>query len=678
MKTIARPFPWLSILGLLLLLLPGLARPAAAGIDRFTPFGPMDGRFESLVVDPHLPTSLLATVDQNGVFRSDDAGRTWAWSGIGLGTALPQALAADAGNPGVFYAISASQAFRSDDGGRHWATVASGQDFTMPFVENSLDDFYSPQLTVLPAAAGEPATLLAGAGQRLERSSDGGATWSTVYTAVKPETGWSLAVDPADPERVWAGLFASEGAGGVLASADAGKTWTLLAGYPDPIQEGAAALIVLPAPPGQPATLLAASGSYYVEPALFKSTDSGLTWRPVAYSTRNGPVTALAYEPQTPSFLYAASGSSLFVSADAGETWQQRGGGIDVEIGFFNLVAVPGTRTVYGVSMNDLLVSADRGRHWSIATQSGRDISALFHFLPGDPATIYLVLGGVVFKSTNGGATWASFAAQIIAGQRLLALDVAIDPGDPRIVYLATQIGIFRTTDGGTTWSPLAQIQGLTHLQLVGRKLTFAADCGVLRSTDGGETWKRTLSCAPTLPDSEGRGVNRLLLAPHEPGVVYAQVVELFGRQPPQEAFQIWKSADGGVTWKRIVPDGFAIALDPNRAGRLYVSRTAGIEQSDDGGRTFRVLQPNFRPNDLLVDPLASPKTPLTLYAASGQDGVFSSTNGGVTWQPINAGLRRYVSSPWYVDGIVLNPAEPHLLYARVNSWILQNQITEP
>src|SRR5206468_151675 len=109
---------------------------------------------------------------------------------------------------------------------------------------------------------------------------------------------------------------------------------------------------------------------------------------------------------------------------------------------------------------------------------------------------------------------------------------VAIDPADPKILYLATQSGIFRTADGGATWDLLSREQ-LSRIELVGRRLTLGADCGVSRSKDGGQTWKRTLSCDSTLPgDFEGRVVHRLLLAPHEPGVVYAELTDVFGRHP--------------------------------------------------------------------------------------------------------------------------------------------------
>src|SRR3954452_15907170 len=123
MKPGASRFSRSSIL-FLLLLLSFAVLPALAGVDRFTPFGPMNGRLRTLVVDPHAPASLLAAPSLTGIYRSDDGGHAWAWSGAGLGRGAIQALAADPANPGTFYAIATTQAFRSADGGRHWVAIA--------------------------------------------------------------------------------------------------------------------------------------------------------------------------------------------------------------------------------------------------------------------------------------------------------------------------------------------------------------------------------------------------------------------------------------------------------------------------------------------------------------------------------------------------------------------------
>src|SRR5579885_1016254 len=119
----------------LLPLLLGLAlaaRPASAGVDRFTPFGPWSGQILAWVADPSAPGSLLAIPESSALYRSDDGGRSWAWSAAGLDPETEQGIAADPANPGSFYLLTTTAVFHSADGGRHWTGVASGLHFETP------------------------------------------------------------------------------------------------------------------------------------------------------------------------------------------------------------------------------------------------------------------------------------------------------------------------------------------------------------------------------------------------------------------------------------------------------------------------------------------------------------------------------------------------------------------
>src|SRR6185369_7318116 len=87
------------------------ARPAAAGLDRFTPSSPIDGQILAVAADPHVPGTLLAVTDFHGLYRSADSGRSWSYSGAGLDKERLQGIAADPANPGNFYAVSVTKAF---------------------------------------------------------------------------------------------------------------------------------------------------------------------------------------------------------------------------------------------------------------------------------------------------------------------------------------------------------------------------------------------------------------------------------------------------------------------------------------------------------------------------------------------------------------------------------------
>src|SRR5262249_24077307 len=162
-----------------------------------------------------------------------------------------------------------------------------------------------------------------------------------VFTAQNFSNGWGPTADPIDPLLLWL----DPPGGGLLVSYNAGLGWAPVPGFPAP-QSTLDTVLVLHT---DPATILAADGV-----VGWKSADVGATWRAIPQR-----VLPVAYETQTPSFVYARNlDGALFVSADAGETWTPRAlrppG---------TLFPVPGTRTLYALGRDDLSISPDRGRH---------------------------------------------------------------------------------------------------------------------------------------------------------------------------------------------------------------------------------------------------------------------------------------------------------------------------
>jgi photosystem II stability/assembly factor-like uncharacterized protein len=654
------------VLALLAALALGMAAPAAAGIDRFTPSSPIDGQILALAADPHAPGTLLAVTDFHGLFRSEDSGHSWSYSGAGLDQERLQGIAADPANPGNFYAVSVTKAFRSTDGGRHWVTVATRQDF---FTFDSFPHFRSPaSFTLLPGGPGLPPTLLVGTITRLQRSGDGGATWSTTYDAHNPTSFWALAGDPTDPRRVWLG----PPGGGLLTSTDTGQTWTPAPNLPPEIAVGVGGVTALIVLPTSPVTILVASGS-----RLFKSTDGGATWRRIALTFRAGDdpaVLYLAYESQTPSIVYAASNTSLLASADAGETWTARAGLAVPGIG--GLVAAPGTRTLYVRGFDTLERSLDRGRHWAIAVAPGKGADfggSDLRFDPRDPARLYALLDSRAFVSLDFGVTWASFGLAALPLPTTLVSALTIDPAHPDTLYLATDAGVFRTEDGGATWAAAGSMH-LAAIEIAGRRSLLGAGCGIWRSVNGGGSWSVALPCPAGSPAVQ-RHVVGLVVDPRNRDVVYAEGVDITG--PNTSLNRLWKSIDNGATWRLLSPEVTLPFFDPTRPGRFYeVRRPGGLLRTDDGGRTYRKISDFGGAGSPFVLGLAvDPVTPTTLYAASIDQGVWRSTDGGVSWAQVNAGLARL--GDLHADGIVVHPSVPHLVYVHVFSGIFQERMPE-
>ncbi len=286
-----------------------------------------------------------------------------------------------------------------------------------------------------------------------------------------------------------------------------------------------------------------------------------------------------------------------------------------------------------------------------------------------DPKLYYLgSAGGGVWKTTNGGATWAP----VFDHENVASIGaVAIDPKHHDVVWVGTGEtnprndvswgdGIYKSTDAGKSWTNLGL--GATKYiasvvidprnpdtVLVGALGDVFADSperGVYRTTDGGKTWAKTLYVGPR------SGVSELVADPTNPNVLYAGIWE-FQRKPwtfasggPDDG--IWKSTDGGKTWNRLtghgLPEGITgrigLAVAPSNPKRVYAlieSKTDGILwRSDDAGANWRLMTKNtlvdqrfFYFSHVRVDPADADH----VYGVSEE--LSESKDGGKTFKSI-------------------------------------------
>ena len=161
--------------------------------------------------------------------------------------------------------------------------------------------------------------------------------------------------------------------------------------------------------------------------------------------------------------------------------------------------------------------------------------------------------------STFAGLTFRNIGPANMSGRMA---DVEGVPGDPSIVYVGTASGgVWKTTNAGTTWTPLFDkqpVQSIGDLALepgnpdviyvgtgegnVRNSVSFGN--GVYKSTDGGKTWKH-IGLADT------RHISRIVISPRDPRKVYvAAIGHPFG---PNEERGVFMTADGGETWKKVL-----------------------------------------------------------------------------------------------------------------------------
>ena len=270
--------------------------------------------------------------------------------------------------------------------------------------------------------------------------------------------------------------------------------------------------------------------------------------------------------------------------------------------------------------------------------------------IPRHPDVYYFgATGGGVWKTTDGGKSWASVSDGFFGGS---IGAVAVSEWDPNVVYVG---GGEKTVRGNVSHGD-----------------------GVWKSTDAGKTWKHV-----GLGDS--RHVPRIRIHPKDPDLVYvAALGHLFG---PNEERGVFRSRDGGATWEKIhyvsaEAGAVDLAMDPTNPRILYASfwrvrRTpyslesggegSSLWKSSDGGDTWEELsgKPGLpKPPLGIIGVTVSPTDPENLYAVveAEKGGVFRSRDGGETWSRTND-ERDLRQRAWYYTRIYADPADEESVY---------------
>lgn len=644
-----------------------LATPdgARAALNRWTPLGdPVGSAVTRVAFDPRDPSTMYA--QGAGLWRSTDGGSTWTPISEGL-DAAPLELEVDAA--GTLFVSAADweslytySLWRSEDRGATWSEVQT---------ERISYDF-GPELAVDPMVPGTVYWVLQ---QSAYKSTDGGLTFAC-FQGFCASGSWpiafGLAVDPHRPSAIYCSADAV-----LYKTTDGGATWTEPA-FIQPFFNSE--LVDRIAPSSDPAVLYVwrnEPGAGVPLPCFARSDDGGETWKGYLLGERCGEP---AVDPAEPRTVRIVVGRELWMSRDGGETWTKAP--VPTSGSVFHHPTDLGVLFLAGEG--GLFKSADGGATWASSDQGIR--SSATRLLVPSPQERGVLYAGIaapaagsdfswmLHKSTNSGQSWTKLPLRN-------PLALAVDPRDPEHLMAADfpqdWSRVLESVDGGRSWSVLARMRSVARLVFDPRdSSTLYAGTpseGVLKSTDGGRTWRGSNQGLPLVTRCEARycppnEVRELLVDPRDPRTLYI-------------TFQgyVYRSADGGETWawaSRGLPDGrvsdvVALAVDPARPGLLYAAvgvRVPGaVFKSFDGGRRWVPVAalPGIR-----IDGQEAPPgvrdlvvTPSGVFVATWGRGVVRSADGGRSWTVVSRGL----PLP-FVDLLEADPLFPERLYAATSS----------
>ena len=445
---------------------------------------------------------------------------------------------------------------------------------------------------------------------------------------------------------------------------------------------------------------------------VWKTTDAGLTWKPIFESAPIGSIGAIAVAPSDPNVIYVGTGEAdmrsdmsigdgMFKTTDGGKTWTRIGLDdsrqiakilVDPKNPDLVLVAVLGHS--YGPNeQRGVFRSADGGKTWTKVLYKDPNTGAIdLTFDPTNTQIVYTALWQTrrppwsvypptdgpdsgLYRSTDEGQTWTEMQTSGLPAKPWGRVGIAVAPsGGGKILYAlmsGSKAGVYRSDDAGATWHLVG-----TDPRVLGRQWYFGGICvdpenanvvyiantSLYRSTDGGHTWQ-AFKGAPG-----GDDYHYLWIAPNDPNRMIVA----------SDQGTTLTVDDGGhwASWyNQPTAQIYHVATDNSFPYIVYGAQQdsggiAVLSRSDYGKITFRDWFPGWGGESGWI--LPDPNDPNTIYASTTGGGVVRfdrRTKEGldVSPYPFRSELNANISKvkyrfPW-TPGLAIDPFDSRTLY---------------
>lgn len=615
---------------------------------------------------PTQPNVFYVGVNNGGVWKTDDYGRTWAPIFDDAPTGSVGDVAVSPSHPNVLYVGSGEGLhrpdlavgdgiFKSTDGGETWTHVG------LPDVQQVARLIVHPTDPAVVFVAGLGHPYGPNEERGVFRTTDGGTTWQKVLYIDHNTGAIQVEFDPTNPEILFADMWDhregpwenarfSGADSGLYKSTDGGDSWRRLSKGLPSAQEGLGRIGVgiAPSEPRRMYATVQADADANPGAGIYRSDDAGESWRRISTDERlwgrGGDFGEIRVHPANPDTVFVGNIAS-YRSDDAGATWT-------------SIKGAPGGDDYHRIWINPLepdvmLFVADQGA--TITVNGGRTWSSwynqptaqLYH-VATDNSFPYWVYGGqqesgAIGVASRGNGGQISFREFLGVGADEYAY-VAPDPLDPDIIYGGRVVRFDRRTGQAQNVAPetlrsgdyrIVRTMPLLFHPRDPKMLLFATNV-LWKTTSGGSSWEiisPDLSREqPAVPASVGDFHTPEMDTMPRRGVIYAVAPSHL------EIGTIWAGTDDGL---------------------VHVTR--------DGGATWTdVTPPELRPWDKVSQIDAGHHDPDTAYLAINairrddmRPHVYRTHDGGATWQRIVAGLPEV--GP--VNVVREDPERPGLLF---------------
>jgi photosystem II stability/assembly factor-like uncharacterized protein len=530
-----------------------------------------------------------------------------------------------------------------------------------------------------------------------------GSSWESIFDEALSLSIGDIAMAPSNHQVIYVGTGEANCGGGsqtydgmgIFKSMDGGDSW-LYAGLEESRNIGR--IVVHPTDPD--IVYAAAMGDLFGDTpdrGIYKTTDGGATWEKVLFVSDSTGGIDLVIHPESPEILYAAMWErvrrpdrrsyggqtcGLYKTTDGGSTWTELTNGLPSpaeDIGRIGIdIAHSDPDMLYAIYADDIgyfkgvYKTSDGGNNWSQTNDD--DLSSCFQSYgwwfgrievdPTDPEIAY-VIGFDLYKTTNGGASWANVSSwDVHVDQHGLF----IHPEDNNKLFLGNDGGLYTSENGGNTWTfinilPITQFYTceIDH-QFPQRLYGGTQDNGTNRTLTGGlDDWEHIYG---------GDGF-RVLVDPSDNDYVYAEYqYGGLGRSSSGGAPGTFSGATSGINSSDRKNWNTPVVFDPLNPQILYYGSNK-VYRSTNRAVSWSAISPDLTNGPginltygTITTISVSPVNPGIIYAGTDDGNVWVSDDAGESWEQITQGL----PNRW-VTRVAADPMDEETVYLTFSGY---------